>query len=68
MADFEALVASGQGRDLLGVPWYFHLEAGALHNGSSTHPDVAPTRLDIPDIARAIAAVIRQQPDRTGGG
>ncbi len=80
--DFDQLVASNKGRDLLGVPWYYHLEAGALHNGTSTHPDVEPSKLTIRDIAEAIIAARQMaelerildsqqtssRPDRTGGG
>lgn len=75
----SSLVASGQGRDLPGLPhWYYHLEAGALHNGTSTHPDTVPTALDLQGLARAVMEGVRlaklagifesARPDRTGGG
>lgn len=72
LVDFGTLIAEGKGRDLLGVPWYYHLEAGALHNGTSTHPDVESSKLTIRDLALAIVAATKSQdssqPDRTGGG
>ena len=82
LTDFDALVAQGKGRDLLGVPWYYHLEAGALHNGTSTHPDVEPSKLTIRELAQAVISARQTaelerifdgqqavaRPDRTGGG
>ena len=45
---FGQIITTGKGRELPGSAghWYFHLEAGAILNGSLSHK-VAPTRIDL---------------------
>jgi hypothetical protein len=45
---FRQIVESGKGRELPGAAarWYYHLEAGAILNGSLSHK-VTPTTLDL---------------------